>query len=188
MNNELLINRVFSVPIWKTSIQCDVNYLQNICYTIRETTNNILMTNIGGYQSSNIDWELFGSLKLDIQNILDKISNNINEKCKFEIASSWFNINNGMNYNLHHEHPYSALSGVFYIKCNKNSGNIRFDSNSLMKHYPFNSYDSELFNTYFDYQPEQMDLIIFPSWLTHSVFPSKDNEDRISLAFNTKQI
>ena len=69
------------------------------------------------------------------------------------------------------------------------SGKIRFSNPSIRQHYPIDGYDSPLFFMYTDFKPENHKILIFPSWISHEVFPSPDSdEDRVSLSFNITQI
>jgi uncharacterized protein (TIGR02466 family) len=95
------------------------------------------------------------------------------------------NVNKFGDYNAPHYHALSALSGVLYIQCDGGS-NIEFTQDTLKNHYPFWT-NSELFADKFQLYPKQGRLIIFPSWIKHSVLPNESNEERISIAFNTQQ-
>jgi len=182
-----MLDKFFSVPIWNEHLWFDYDSVVKKCYEIKSKSAGRNLTNIGGWQSNDIDLSKFTECYSLIEDSLRSVCEDIHPDMFLKIDNAWININKGLNYNSPHEHPLSAISGVLYLKCNKNSGNIKFESSSLMRHYPLNSYGSKLFQTYIEYQPKVGDLILFPSWLTHSVLPSLDNEDRISIAFNTSQ-
>jgi uncharacterized protein (TIGR02466 family) len=83
-----------------------------------------------------------------------------------------------------HNHPNSFLSGVLYIKANRDKDKIYFyrDSYPQIKlstdtYNPFNSESWWL-------EVDTGDLLLFPSNLTHMV-QSVVGEDRMSLSFNT---
>ena len=96
-----------------------------------------------------------------------------------------------MNYTeqnqFHHEHshPNSYISGVYYINTNKEIDNITFLKPnwyativpSIVKYNTFNSSSWTL-------DVETQDIILFPSFLSHKVGTKKENNKRISLAFN----
>ena len=116
-------------------------------------------------------------------------SSNLNQK----ISAMWININKRGVRNALHFHANSFLSGVFYlqIKAKLEEGSLSFrNPNSMMMMSQWISPGLiENFN------PENVrgwqvclsagDLILFPSWLEHEVFPHNENEDRISISFNT---
>jgi len=103
------------------------------------------------------------------------------------IDSLWININEHKDYNLIHDHFFSKISGVFYVKAPKKCGNIVFSNNSNMRYYIKN----ESINTYNNYNSSicsfpalENTLYLFPSWLKHYVEPNLSNESRISISFN----
>jgi uncharacterized protein (TIGR02466 family) len=83
-------------------------------------------------------------------------------------------------------HPGSSISGVLYLKVDKNSSKIYFYNpnpyNVILrkKQHNINNYE------YMFFQPEIGDLILFPSWLKHgSDVDENMSEERIALSFNT---
>ena len=86
---------------------------------------------------------------------------------------------------MFHDHPNSVISGVFYIKVPKNSGELIFNNENLIRFYPlrikeYNKYNSQIWK----FQPKENTLYLFPSWIKHMVSSNLTNEERISLAFN----
>ena len=82
------------------------------------------------------------------------------------------------------------MSGVLWVKAPKNSGNIIFESPYMWSgDTEINSYTEDFKKLNKQYQihyfePEEGSLLIFPSYIRHSVSENKSNEDRISVAFN----
>lgn len=92
-----------------------------------------------------------------------------------KIKESWINYYKKNNYQDYHRHGASGISGVYYIKTNEQDGRLRLHSP-----YPiFESGDQYIFHT-----PKEGKLILFPSWLGHSVEMNKTDSTRISIAFN----
>jgi uncharacterized protein (TIGR02466 family) len=182
--------KLFSTPIWIDHL--DINPL--IIKTIKDIENNsngVFNSNAGGWQSKNlylknISDNILHSLIIKIQHKINIISKEINPELKLEIDTFWININKRGDYNYDHYHPQSAFSGVIYIQTATDS-NIRFETDSLMKHYPFNV-DSELFPSSVEIFPEVGRLIIFPSWVKHGVNQNTSNDERISISFNILQL
>ena len=102
----------------------------------------------------------------------------------------WININGKGHYNKLHHHPLSDLSGVFWIKASKNSGNLEFTSpHDFVQANEMSCYtkkyrdDNKIFSSYY-FNPSAGRVMIFPSFLLHHVLPNNSNEDRISVSFN----
>ena len=103
---------------------------------------------------------------------------------------AWLNINGHNCYNIKHDHPTANLSGVLWIKCPKECGNILFESPVEFQTYTeVKSYTKEFknsnnyFHTYY-FLPIEGRMLVFPSHLQHEVLENKSNEDRISVSFN----
>ena len=89
-----------------------------------------------------------------------------------------------------HAHPYSILSGVFYLKIPENAPPIIF--NDPRDHYKYIQYPTKFGNPREMYKllpeyvinPTEGMLLFWPSWLEHQVPSSKCSEERIAVAFN----
>lgn len=106
------------------------------------------------------------------------------EKCNIYITQSWCNYTKKGEYHHEHTHPNSIVSGVFYIKTDKDD-KITFHNQKHQtikiqpqEYNPFNS------PTWWLETPENF-LLLFPSSLTHHVPPVESDHVRISIAFNT---
>ena len=107
-------------------------------------------------------------------------------------VSAWVNINPPEAFNMKHNHPTSDLSGVLWIKSQKDCGNIIFESpRSFATHQEIDSYteDFKKNNNYFhsfSFNPVAGRLLVFPSHLEHHVDFNESQEDRISVSFNIR--
>jgi len=101
------------------------------------------------------------------------------------ITQSWVNYTKKGESHHKHFHKNSILSAVFYVKSNMNSGNIVFYKNETGPwDIPASNYND--YNTTKSSMPVgDLDLVVFPSYLMHSVEPVTTEETRISLALNT---
>lgn len=102
----------------------------------------------------------------------------------------WININGEGDTNSHHNHPGAHVSGVFWVKCNDESGSLRFVNPHTFDHFGIletitHKTKSKHFlsNAYY-VKPEEGSMAIFPSSLMHHVLPNRKDVDRISIAFN----
>lgn len=102
----------------------------------------------------------------------------------------WIMINSPNSYNAGHTHPNSHLSGVFWIKSPKNSGNLKFINPSNFKAYvELRSYVDEFYldtNVYeaYVYTPIAGNMITFPSHVIHEVDNNESKQDRIAVSYN----
>ena len=84
----------------------------------------------------------------------------------------------------------SVFSGVFYLKVPKNSGKINFMNPNRLTEYHFDSNRVENYSSCTSssrwYDPQVAKMIIFPACVEHYVEGNNSDEDRISIAFNTK--
>jgi uncharacterized protein (TIGR02466 family) len=110
-----------------------------------------------------------------------------------QLTQSWINLNRKGDSTHLHAHPNSIVSAVFYMDLPQDNGLIRFhkfkptggttyymepavDSDAASKN--FYAYD------WIDIQVTTGDLVIFPSYLAHSVPDHQDDDNRWSLAMN----
>ena len=107
----------------------------------------------------------------------------------FYITQSWLNVTKKNMFHHRHSHPNSYVSGVLYLSC------IDDDRIEFYKFPPANTIkqilevaDGE--NTIRNsnlvwYKVKYLDIVLFPSFLTHAVPTNKTDKERISLSFNT---
>lgn len=99
----------------------------------------------------------------------------------------WMNANPPGGFNAPHTHPGAHWSGVYYVSQpaveTGTSGMIEFlDPRSdlpnwrILKAKPFRSKRR--------IRPEAGEIVLFPSYLLHWVYPNETEEERITIAFN----
>ena len=151
----------------------------------------VSISNRGGWQSKGFDiineddvLQLF---------LINCLSNFPPIKKSVELRGyAWININKPGDYNIKHVHPTNNLSGVLWIKCLENSGDIVFDSPNNFESFLENkSYNddfkkSNFIDDSYHCYPTEGRIIVFPSHLEHHVQENKSNEDRISVSFNIR--
>ena len=104
------------------------------------------------------------------------------------ISQSWIVSQYKGEYNPWHQHS-GHLSAVIYLKVPK--GMDEFFEKEGEDHYPvggaiqFMQGDKQNFrNDTLTFRPEVGKMLIFPSWLKHSVYPFDVNGERRSMSFN----
>ena len=104
------------------------------------------------------------------------------------VIEGWVNVSGPGASNRHHVHGGSFWSAVYYVRAPES------DSGQLVLHDPrmpalrmyaptlrFKSAGAEQL---FRLQPKSGTIVMFPSWLQHSVEPWEGEGERISIAFN----
>ena len=191
---------IFPKPFWNTLIEVNVGALQEECYEIRKDIPGKNKSNSGqnSYHSPNL-LNLHNHPEiLKLMNLITKCIQTIHQQSRREnvrLVDYWININGKGGANVPHTHPGAKYSGVFYIKVPKEmkGGNLFFlrDYNET---YLTSQENMGFFKQGYNLLPNDLPkipvkpleklLIVFPSWLPHSVEFNDTNEERISLSFN----
>jgi len=104
------------------------------------------------------------------------------------LGNMWANINPPGGLNMPHIHPNSLFSGVYYIKSNPNCGRIKImdPRPGAQMYMPARKSGNPGKDMWRDVNldPVEGRIIMFPSWLWHSVEENKSNDIRISVSFN----
>ncbi len=191
---------IFPKPFWSTLIEVNIFDLQEECFEIRNNIPSKNKSNLGqnSYHSPNL---------LNLQNppeilkLMKQITNciqTIHQQSRREnvrLVDFWININGKGGSNIPHTHPGAKYSGVFYIKVPKEmkGGNLFFlkdynetyltsQENMGFFKQGYNLLPSDL--PKIPVKPAEKLLIVFPSWLPHSVEFNDADVERISLSFN----
>ena len=106
------------------------------------------------------------------------------------VVAGWANVNDHGDYNASHIHSNSHWSGVYYVDIGKpissrlRNGAIEFlDPRSAVGVYDYPTFTSSGKQTI---QPETGLMLLFPSWLRHTVLPYYGKSARITVAFNLR--
>ncbi len=100
------------------------------------------------------------------------------------ITGCWANINPRGAYHPMHHHPNNYLSGVYYVAVPSPNSRILFQDPRPSMIMPEPRQFTRLTANGANAQSKAGRLVMFPSWLKHTV-PSNDGEgDRISISFN----
>ena len=181
------VHPIFPTPVYishlgRNFLKKEIKYIEN-CKTN-------LLTNHGNFVSK----EKYVLNKLPMLNLKKDLLKHINKYLKevintdnnvsLYITQSWLNYTNKNQYHHEHFHGNSYLSGVLYIKAKEDTDKIYFHKKNK-EVFEFSIKNYNLFNSteWFFNRAETM-IILFPSYLMHSVSLKNDDNERISLAFN----
>ena len=109
-----------------------------------------------------------------------------NKDLKLYITQSWLNYTLTDQFHHGHVHQNSLVSGVLYIKANKDFDSIVLEDRAEYTNLKIYTENYNIFNSKAWTIPiESGMLIMMPSTTVHKVKTKKDSNERISLAFNT---
>ncbi len=185
---ESTIHGLFPTPIYITKLTKNFSDTENEFIeksklnTFKNEGNTISADNyiLNAKPFSNLKKQLDEIVK-DYFNKIISTSNNIEPY----ITQSWLNYTEETQYHHIHEHANSLVSGVLYINADKNNDKIKFFNNQYQQ-IKLEVKEYNLYNSIsWWFEVETLDVILFPSSLTHAVEVKKGTNTRISLAFNT---
>ena len=188
-------NLFFPTPVW--TLQLD-NYqsineqmYKFIKITQSKDQQGISKSNIKGWHSKDFNMQQ-NEPKDFIKFILPAIEQVITDmnwekqKQSININNMWAIINTGGSANLRHQHGNSTISGAYYVRAPKNSGDIVFYDPRPAPVYTYpKALNPNLLNAQVNgISPKEGALVLFPSYLDHSVNENLSNEERIVISFN----
>lgn len=174
---------MFTTPLWVYDFgeKIDNNKLYEELKEFTKTKESRQMSNRGGEQYGDFrNNELFSLIN-------GNLPQNPDYPLKEHGIVTWVNVNSKGDYNVRHTHFSQTilLSGIYYVKVPKNSGNIRFydPRGPLISDMTDHRYYSGSY-MYHELEPDPGTLIFFPPWIEHDVTPNESEEERVSIAFN----
>ena len=188
VKDNLNYRNLFEVPILQQLLDFDV---ENILNKINTQNAGVQKSNIGGWQSDNISgFSEYNHILSILENCVNDYAKKFDMKYIQKIDNAWVNVNSKGNSNSKHIHPNTMLSGVVYLKTPKDCGNIVFyHPIGHMLQYDWSKENFKTENTFNSYCWEmpvvEKCLYVFPSWQSHSVDMNSNEDDRITIAFNT---
>jgi uncharacterized protein (TIGR02466 family) len=191
------VNNLFSIPLYTSKLDPIDPVTMKKLKAFEYTEQGYLSYDDQHFETSDrhiLDHEEFKSLRYQIQKHVDHFVYEVigvEKKQRWEITTSWVNKSPPKEGN-HFVHYYanSLISGVLYLEVNQDTGAICFHKDKFYN----NLWGETLcidFETVTEYNtkvigitPSQFDILLFPSFLTHSVLNNDSDIDRYSLAFN----
>ncbi len=189
----------FPTPIWISEI---INYedinkeLIKFIYEEKDLDpKGKIKSNVKGWHSKPFDLKnqslnnFLKSISVEIEKATIDMGWDVNNQV-VKITSMWSIINKKDSFNERHHHGNSSLSAAYYVNANKDSGDIVFydPRQAFAFSHPEANKINDLNAQVKSVTPKSGTLVLFPSYLDHSVKPSKSEEDRVVISFNISLI
>ena len=192
MNNPQLF---FSTPVWVTKIedykQTNEEMFKYIKKLQSEDEEGIVKSNVKGWHSKDFDLtneiikKFINLISPEINRVIKDMNWDINKQ-RARITSIWAIINAGGASNSKHHHGNSSLSAAYYVRAPNDSGDIVFydPRPAPVYSHPISDSPNSLNCSVNSISPVEGGLVLFPSYLEHSVNANKSSEERIVISFN----
>ena len=191
--------QLYSVPIWQSEYPDFEENKENFLEIVKKFKNEnpsieTSKSNIFGYQSENKLQKVE-----DLRPLFEFICGMVYKacadldftECDVVITSAWLNVNNSRQcMNSEHIHG-DVFSGVFYVKCPDGSGKLSIKNlamNGMWEGLEFVSQKNQFTSELVRIEPSEGKIILFPSYLPHSVETNDHDDERISISFNVKTL
>jgi len=186
------ITPIYSVPLWQSNYPDFDDHKEIFLKTIKEykDQNPSIKRSNNGYHSPetlqtvselNPLFEHICKLGFKACADLDFVD------CDIALTSAWLNINDTRQcMNSDHVHG-DVFSGVFYLQAPEESGKLVIKNPAINRMWTGCSLTSEknrFTGECIRMDPVEGNIILFPSYLPHSVDPNNHDEERISISFN----
>ena len=191
--------KLFSTPVLRFTLpdSGDLNAaLLSAGGAMRARDDGVNKSNRGGWHSQGnlfeAEAECFGTLRDMARDAVLHATQKIGSRADLDALRmkifAWMNMNPVGGYNAPHTHPGAHWSGVYYVSQPEveqgNSGMIEFlDPRTDLPNWRMLKAPAFRLKTRF--RPMPGDLILFPSYLVHWVYPNETDEERVTIAFNS---
>lgn len=191
---ELTQNHVFITSIFELKLgspeqreRLNQQLLQEI-FAIREAGEKGLDYALAGWQTPHDLQErpAFAPFFAALQEILLEIcrAEGIPEDQPPVVARAWSNIQKKGEFVSTHIHPWSVLSGVYYVQTAPDCGDLHFEDPRPGHVAVVSPQVTGRSRVSQNFSPEAGSMVIFPSWLQHYTDPNRSGIERICIAFN----
>lgn len=185
---------IYSTPLWQSEYPEFEEHKELFLTTVKEfkeqNPTNTPRSNIAGYQSprtlQGVEelrplYEYICQMAFKAVTDLDFID------CDIALTEAWLNVSDSRQcMNTQHVHG-EVFSGVFYLQAPEGSGKLRIVNpgiNKMWKGGELISQKNQFTGESIRIEPVEGNIILFPSYLPHSVETNDHDEERISISFN----
>jgi uncharacterized protein (TIGR02466 family) len=186
---------IYSTPIWQSEYPEFENHKETFlnavnAYKQKNTINENNSPNIFGYKSPETLhqvedlrplFEYICQMGFKAVSDLDFID------CDIALTSAWLNVNQDKRCMISQHIHGEVFSGVFYLSVPRESGKISIVNlgiNRMWKGLSLVSEKNQFTAESIKIDPIEGNIILFPSYLPHSVETNNHDGERISISFN----
>ena len=186
----MIIEKFFPTLVYGKDVQLDNNKLAQDVINWSKQDKGVSKTNYKGWHSTTDMHKKpeYSQLGIELMRRQKEIYEHEHIARYALLGNMWANINPPGGLNMPHIHPNSLFSGVYYIKSNPNCGRIKImdPRPGAQMYMPARKSGNPGKDMWRDVNldPVEGRIIMFPSWLWHSVEENKSNDIRISVSFN----
>ena len=185
---------IYSVPLWQSEYPDFEEHKELFLAKVREykeqNPDTDRKSNVAGYQSPqtlhNVP-EMRPLFEYICQMGFKAVADLDFMECDIALTTAWLNINDSRQC-MNNEHVHSEVfSGVFYLKAPEESGKLSIQNpaiNKMWKGCSLTSQKNQFTAESIRIEPEEGNIILFPSYLPHSVETNNHDDERISISFN----
>ena len=184
---------IYSVPLWQSEYPEFKEHQEiflNAVKEYKEQNPSVQKSNIAGYHSPETLqgvkelcplFEYLCQLGFKAVGDLDFVD------CDIALTSAWLNINDTRQC-MNNEHIHGdVFSGVFYLQAPEESGKLVLQNPAINKMWngcALTAQKNQFTGESIRIEPVEGNIILFPSYLPHSVETNNHDEERISISFN----
>ena len=184
---------IYSVPLWQSEypeFEEHKEIFLNAVRTYKDQNPSVQKSNIAGYHSPETLqgvpelrplFEYLCQLGFKAVGDLDFVD------CDIALTSAWLNINDTRQC-MNGEHVHGdVFSGVFYLQAPEESGKLVLQNpaiNRMWNGCALTAQKNQFTGESIRIEPVEGNIILFPSYLPHSVETNNHDEERISISFN----
>ncbi len=88
------------------------------------------------------------------------------------------------DYHDRHNHGTDGVSGIYWVRASENAGQTVFYNPNAIMEYVHPTQQTKYNSTELGFKPRKGCLLLFPSYVNHSVLPSPKEAVRTTIAFN----
>ncbi len=183
---------MFPTFVWKTQLKAGVHQAidKSIVNTVEEMRRDLEKLRPGEAWQSGQELQRLTAFDDLVSHIHDTASVVLKflgvSHDGFDITACWATVNAPGASHKPHSHPNNYLSGVYYVQTHEGSDVINFHDprpqTSIIR--PPVTELTAVNTDQVVLKVKNGTLLLFPSWLEHSVPPNRSNEPRISVSFN----